>query len=131
MMTDRIADMLTRIRNAQQAELEKVEMPASNVLFSIAQLLKDEGFIVGLRSYKHKGHRYMRLTLAYDNEGSSVIREIKRYSRPGRRVYASAQDLPRIKNGLGMAIVSTSSGIMTDKTARSRHVGGEVLCTVF
>jgi len=131
MMTDRIADMLTRIRNAQMAGLEKVEIPASNMLASVAQILKDEGFITSLRSYKHKGHRYMRLTLSYDDEGSAVIREIKRYSRPGRRVYTGAEDLPRINNGMGIAIISTSSGLMTDKTARSRHVGGEVLCTVF
>jgi small subunit ribosomal protein S8 len=131
MMTDRIADMLTRIRNAQQAGLEKVELPASSMLEAIAGILKDEGYIAGVRSYKHKGHRYLRLTLAYDEAGKPVIREIKRFSKPGRRIYVGAKDLPRVYNGLGVAIVSTSSGVMTDKKARSSHIGGEVLCTVF
>lgn len=131
MMTDRIANMLTRIRNAQQAGLEKIELPASSMLEAIAGILRDEGYIAGVRSYKHKGHRYLRLTLAYDEAGKPVIREIKRYSKPGRRIYVGAKDLPRVYNGLGVAIVSTSSGVMTDKKARSSHIGGEVLCTVF
>ncbi len=131
MMTDRIADMLTRIRNAQQARLEKVELPASGMLEAIAEILKGEGFITGVRSYKHKGHRHLRLTLSYDEEGNPVIREIKRYSKPGRRVYVGADNLPRVHNGLGVAIVSTSGGVMTDSKARSSRVGGEVLCTVF
>ncbi len=131
MMMDRIADMLTRIRNAQQANIEKIEMPASKTLEAIAELLKEEGYIAAVKSYNHKGHRYLRLTLRYDDEGAPVIREIKRVSRPGRRYYAGADELPRVKNGYGVAIVSTSQGIMTDKNARRANIGGEVLCTVF
>ena len=130
MMTDRIADMLTRIRNAQTAGLEKVEFPASKTLESIAEILKDEGYIAVARSYNHKGRRYLRLALRYD-EGNPIIRDIQRVSKPGRRVYVGADELPRIKGGYGIAIVSTSSGLMTDKKARSEHVGGELLCTVF
>jgi len=131
MMMDRIADMLTRIRNAQQARIERVEMPSSKTLESIAQLLKQEGYIAAAKAYNHKGHRYLRLTLRYDDEGKPVIREIKRISKPGRRFYAGVDELPRVKNGYGVAIISTSKGIMTDKAARQANVGGEVLCTVF
>ncbi len=131
MMMDRIADMLTRIRNAQQAGIEKVELPASNILLSMAELLKEEGYIAAAKAYNHKGKRYIRLTLRYDDEGNAVIQEIKRVSRSGRRVYAGADELPRVKSGYGIAIISTSQGIMTDKKARAAHIGGEVLCTVF
>ena len=131
MMMDRIADMLTRIRNAQNAGLEKVEMPGSNSLLAIAQILKSEGYINGGKPYNYKGHRYLRLTLRYDDDGQPVIREIKRVSKPGRRSYVSAAELPRVRNGYGVAVISTSQGIMTDKKARANNVGGEVLCTVF
>ncbi len=131
MMTDRIADMLTRIRNAQQAGLEKVEMPASNTLLAIAEILKKEGYIQSAKVFNRKGHRHLRLTLRYDDEGKPVIREIRRVSKPGRRVYAGADELPRVKNGYGTAIISTSRGVMTDKSARAARVGGEILCTVF
>jgi len=131
MMMDRIADMLTRIRNAQTAKLEKIELPASKTIESIAELLKEEGYISVVKSYNHKGHRFLRLTLRYDDEGLPVIQEIKRISKSGRRVYSGADEIPRVKNGYGVAIVSTSHGIMTDKKARESHVGGEVLCTVF
>lgn len=131
MMMDRIADMLTRIRNAQTAGIDKVEMPASNTLVSMAELLKEEGYIEGVKTFNHKGHRQLRLTLRYDDEGKPIIREIQRVSKSGRRVYAGADELPRVKNGYGVAIISTSQGIMTDKKARAAHVGGEVLCTVF
>ncbi len=131
MMTDRIADMLTRIRNAQQARLEKVEMPASNTLMAIADILKKEGYIQSAKIFNHKGHKYLRLTLRYDDDGRPVIREIQRVSKPGRRVYAGADELPRVKSGYGTAIVSTSKGVMTDKSARAARVGGEILCTVF
>jgi len=131
MMMDRIADMLTRIRNAQTAGIEKIEMPASNALLAIAELLKDEGYLAAVKAYNHKGHRFLRLTLRYDDEGAPIIREIQRVSRSGRRVYVGADDLPRVKSGYGVAVVSTSQGIMTDKKAREARVGGEVLCTVF
>jgi len=131
MMSDRIADMLTRIRNAQTAGIEKIELPASNMLLSVAEILKEEGYINAVKAYNHKGHRYLRLTLRYDDEGQPVIREITRISKPGRRVYAGAGDLPRVRNGYGVAVISTSAGVMTDKKARAAKVGGEVLCTVF
>jgi len=130
MMTDRIADMLTRIRNAQAAGLEKVEMPASKMLESIAEILKQEGYIAAAKSYNHKGRRYLRLGLRYE-DGAPVIREIRRVSKPGRRVYAGADELPRVKGGYGIAIVSTSHGVMADKKARRSHIGGEIICTVF
>ncbi len=131
MMMDRIADMLTRIRNAQAAGLERVEMPASRMLDAVAEILRREGYIHAVKSFNHKGHRYLRLTLRYDEDGKPVIREIRRISKPGRRVYVGADELPRVKNGYGIAIVSTSKGVMTDARARTARVGGEVLCTVF
>lgn len=131
MMMDRIADMLTRIRNAQTAGIEKVEMPASKALLALAELLKAEGYIGAVKAYNHKGHRFLRLTLRYDDEGKPVIQEITRISKSGRRVYAGSDELPRVRNGYGMAVVSTSQGIMTDKKARAANIGGEVLCTVF
>lgn len=131
MMMDRIADMLTRIRNAQTAGIEKIEMPASNILLAMAEILKEEGYIATVKAYNHKGHRFLRLTLRYDDEGAPVIREIRRVSKPGRRVYSGAEDIPRVRRGYGVAVVSTSQGIMTDKKARAAKIGGEVLCTVF
>jgi small subunit ribosomal protein S8 len=131
MMMDRIADMLTRIRNAQTAKIEKVEMPASKALLALAELLKGEGYIGAVKAYNHKGHRYLRLTLRYDDEGQPVIQEITRISKSGRRVYVGSDELPRVKNGYGVAVVSTSQGLMTDKKARAANIGGEVLCTVF
>ena len=131
MMMDRIADMLTRIRNAQTAGIEKIELPASNTLLAVAEILKEEGYINAVKAYNHKGHRFLRVTLRYDDEGAPVIREIKRVSKPGRRVYSGAEDIPRVRRGYGVAVVSTSQGIMTDKKARAAKIGGEVLCTVF
>jgi len=131
MMTDRIADMLTRIRNAQQQGIEKIEMPASNILLAMAEIFREEGYIAAVKAYNFKGHRYLRMTLRYDDEGLPVIREIKRISKSGRRVYSNAESVPRVRSGYGVAIISTSHGIMTDKKARAEHVGGEVLCTVF
>jgi len=131
MMMDRIADMLTRIRNAQVAGLEKVEMPSSKLLESLGNLLKDEGYVQTVKTFNHKGHPQLRLMLRYDDDGAPVIREIKRVSKPGRRVYAGADDLPRVSNGYGVAIISTSKGVMSDRKAREAHVGGEILCTVF
>lgn len=131
MMSDPISDMLTRIRNAQLAGLEKIEMPSSKVKEAIADILKREGFLFSAKVYNNKGFRFLRVGLRYDDDGKAVIREIKRISKPGRRVYASVQELPRVKNGFGIAIVSTSRGIMTDKRARKTNAGGEILCTVF
>lgn len=131
MMMDRIADMLTRIRNAQTAGIEKVEMPASKTLLAMAEILQEEGYVSAVKAYNHKGHRFLRLTLRYDEDGAPVIHEIKRISKPGRRVYSGVEDLPRVRRGYGVAVVSTSQGIMTDRKARAAKIGGEVLCTVF
>jgi len=131
MMMDRIADMLTRIRNAQGAGLEKVEMPSSNTLVAVANLLKEEGYVQAVKPFNYKGHQQLRLMLRYDDDGVPVIREIKRVSKPGRRVYSGADDIPRVNNGYGIAIVSTSKGVMSDRKAREARVGGEILCTVF
>ncbi|MDQ6975523.1 MAG: 30S ribosomal protein S8 [Mariprofundaceae bacterium] len=131
MMTDPIADLLTRIRNAQQAGIEKIEMGASRTLVAIATILKEEGYVVGAKPYNYKGRRYIRLILKFDDDGRGAIREITRVSKPGRRVYRNASAIPRVKNGYGIAVVSTSKGMMTDKKARQANVGGEVLCTVF
>ncbi|EEF78763.1 ribosomal protein S8 [Methylophaga thiooxydans DMS010] len=128
-MTDPIADMLTRIRNAQQANKVDVSMPSSKVKISIAQVLQEEGYISSFNSSEVEGKATLTVTLKYF-EGKSVISEISRVSRPGLRVYKSANELPRIIGGLGVAIVSTSKGVMADRKARALGQGGEVLCAV-
>lgn len=130
MMTDPIADMLTRIRNGIQARHEEVNMPASREKVEIAKILKSEGFIT---DYKVDGDtkKVMTVTLKYGPNKEKTISGIKRISKPGLRVYAKVEDLPRVLNGLGIAIVSTSLGMMTDKQARSKSVGGEVVAYVW
>ncbi|MGC9128518.1 MAG: 30S ribosomal protein S8 [Acidithiobacillus sp.] len=128
-MTDPIADMLTRIRNAQQVGKASVQVPASKLKRAIARVLLDEGYIAGIADDELGGHPSLRLTLKY-YAGEGVIAEIRRVSRPGVRIYRGAQDLPRVRDGLGIAIVSTSQGIMTDRAARAAGIGGEVLCVV-
>ena len=128
-MTDPIADMLTRIRNAQQANKAQVSMPSSKVKVSIAKVLEEEGYIAAFNVNEGEGKPSLTITLRYF-EGKAVISEIKRVSRPGLRVYKSANDLPRVIGGLGVAIVSTSKGVMADRKARSLGEGGEVLCAV-
>jgi small subunit ribosomal protein S8 len=127
-MSDPIADMLTRIRNAQAMEKVVVHMPSSKVKLSIAQVLKDEGYIEGF-SVKGDSKPELEIQLKY-YAGRPVIEKIERVSKPGLRIYKGAQDLPKVKNGLGVAIVSTSQGVMTDRKARAQGVGGEVLCVV-
>lgn len=129
-MTDPIADMLTRIRNALQQKHETVSMPASKEKASIAQILKDEGFIVDF-SVEGDVKKTMEITLKYTDEGQKVISGLRRISKPGLRVYAPANELPRVLNGLGVAIISTSNGMMTDRQARAQHVGGEVVAYVW
>lgn len=129
MMTDPIADMLTRIRNAQKAEKFSVSMPKSKMKQAIAEVLKAEGFIDGIDSDEIDGKPALKVTLRYF-EGAGVISSIKRISKPGLRVYKSAGEIPAINNGLGIAIISTNKGIITDKAARAAGVGGEVLCAV-
>ena len=128
-MTDPIADMLTRIRNAQQANKAEVGMPSSNVKVSIAKVLEEEGYISAFNVSEVDGKTVLSITLKYF-EGKPVISQINRVSRPGLRVYKSANDLPKIIGGLGVAIVSTSNGVMADRKARALGQGGEVLCAV-
>ncbi|MDC9725594.1 MAG: 30S ribosomal protein S8 [Gammaproteobacteria bacterium] len=128
-MTDPVADMLTRIRNAQQAKKTEVTMPSSKVKVSIANVLKDEGYISACNVNDNDGKATLSISLKYF-EGKAVISKIDRVSRPGLRVYKSAKDLPKVINGLGVAIVSTSKGVMADRKARELGQGGEVLCAV-
>jgi small subunit ribosomal protein S8 len=128
-MSDPIADMLTRIRNAQMVEKAVVQVPSSKVKVAIAQVLKDEGYIEEFAVRGEAAKPELELQLKY-YAGRPVIERIERVSKPGLRIYKGAEDLPRVMNGLGVAIVSTSSGVMTDRKARAQGVGGEVLCVV-
>ena len=128
-MTDPIADMLTRIRNAQRSEKQLVAIPASKVKAAIAQVLKDEGYIEDFAVRELEGRTTLEIGLKY-YAGKPVIEKIERVSRPGLRIYKPKDDLPKVMNGLGVAIVSTSRGVMTDRKARGLGVGGEVLCIV-
>jgi small subunit ribosomal protein S8 len=128
-MSDPIADMLTRIRNAQLAEKLSVAMPSSRVKASIAQVLKDEGYIEDFKVREEDGKATLEVALKY-YAGEPVIEKIERVSRPGLRIYKGRDDIPKIMNGLGIAIVSTSMGVMTDRKARATGIGGEVLCIV-
>ena len=129
MMTDPIADMLTRIRNGQRAGKVSVSMPSSKLKASIAQVLKDEGYIADFNSSDEAGKSVMSVDLKY-YDGQPVIENLKRISRPGLRVYKSNGELPKVQGGLGVAIVSTSKGVMSDRAARAAGEGGEVLCYV-
>ena len=128
-MSDPIADMLTRIRNAQLAEKLSVAMPSSRVKASIAQVLKDEGYIEEFKIRDEDGKSTLEIALKY-YAGEPVIEKIERVSRPGLRIYKGRDEIPKIMNGLGIAIVSTSRGVMTDRKARATGIGGEVLCIV-
>ncbi len=128
-MTDPIADMLTRIRNAQMADKMAVTMPSSKIKVSIAKVLKDEGYIDDFAVRENGGKPELDIALKY-YAGRPVIERIERVSKPGLRVYRGTDDLPRVMNGLGVAIVSTPKGVMTDRKARASNVGGEVLCVV-
>ena len=130
-MNDPIADYLTRIRNAQIARHRVVEIPASNMKKRITEILYDQGYILRYKFEEDNKQGLIKIALKYDKETKlPVIREMKRYSKPGLRQFRSSSDIPRVKNGLGIAIVSTSKGVITDKEARSLNVGGEVLCTI-
>ncbi|MEY2342178.1 30S ribosomal protein S8 [Acidithiobacillus sp. IBUN Pt1247-S3] len=128
-ITDPIADMLTRIRNAQAVGKNFVQVPASTLKRAIARVLLEEGYIAEIADDTLAGHPSLRITLKY-YAGEGVISEIRRISRPGVRIYRGAQELPRVRDGYGIAIVSTSRGIMTDRAARAEGIGGEVLCVV-
>ncbi len=130
MLTDPIADMLTRIRNAIRIKAEKVDMPLSKMRLEIAKILKEEGFIKAYKVLKDRKQGILRIILKYvDNE--SVISGLKRISKPGRRVYVGRKEIPKVMGGLGVAIISTSRGVLTDKACRIEGVGGEVLCYVW
>ena len=130
-ITDPVADMLTRIRNANNAKHETVDVPASNMKKSIAQILLDEGYIKAFQVVEDGTQGVIRITLKYNAGKEKVISGLRRVSKPSLRVYVGADELPRVLRGLGIAIVSTSKGVMTDKKARQAHVGGEVLAFVW
>jgi len=131
MVTDPIADMLTRIRNANQMRYKEVEVPASKMKLEIARILKEEGFINDYKVKKNNIQNIIVLSLKYGQNKERVITGLKRISKPGLRVYAKATEVPRVLNGLGIAIISTSKGIMTDKSARNESLGGEVLAYIW
>ena len=128
---DPIADMLTRIRNANQMRYKEVEVPASKIKIEIARILKAEGFIADYKIKKNDVQRIIVLSLKYGDRKERVITGLKRISKPGLRVYAKASELPRVLNGLGIAIISTSHGVMTDKEARKESLGGEVMAYIW
>ena len=130
-ITDPIADMLTRIRNANTAKHETVDVPASNMKKAIAEILNEEGYIAGYQMIEDGKQGVIRIALKYGPNKEKVISGLKRVSKPGLRIYAGAEELPRVLKGLGIAIVSTSKGIMTDRAARKQNIGGEVLAFVW
>ena len=130
-ITDPIADLLTRIRNASSAKHATVDIPASNMKKAITQILLDEGYIKNYQVIEDSKQGVIRVTLKYGENKSKVITGLKRVSRPGLRIYAGADELPKVLRGLGIAIISTSNGIMTDKQARANHIGGEVLAFIW
>lgn len=130
-ISDVIADMLTRIRNANSAKHETVDVPASNMKKAIADILKEEGYIAGYQIIEDGKQGVIRITLKYGRGKQKVIQGLRRVSKPGLRIYSNCEDMPKVMNGLGIAIISTSKGIMTDKKARELNVGGEVLAFVW
>ena len=130
-MTDPIADMLTRIRNAGGARFDKVDIPASRMKISLAKIFKEEGFIKNYKVIKDNRQGILRVYLKYNDQHLSLIQGVKRVSKPGRRVYAGHEELPRVQGGFWVAIISTSKGVVSDRQARKLNVGGEVLCEVW
>ena len=130
-MTDPISDMLTRIRNAGGAHFEKVDIPASRLKIGLARILKEEGFIKNYKVIKDNRQGILRVYLKYDDKNLPLIQGLRRVSKPGRRVYAGVEDLPRVRAGLGVAVISTSRGVVTDRQARKLQVGGEVMCEIW
>ena len=130
-MTDPIADMLTRIRNGKLARFSKVDIPASRMKIGLAKIFKDEGFIKNYKVIKDRKQGILRVFLKYDDNKHSVIHGLERVSKPSRRVYVGATEIPQVLNGLGMSVISTSKGLVTDRDARKENVGGEVICAVW
>ena len=131
MWSDPVADMLTRIRNAARVRRRVVKVPASKVKAGIAQVLLDEGYIDGFDTIDDAKQGFLRIDLKYGPRGEDLIHVIRRESRPGRRVYSSCAALPRVRDGLGIAIVSTSRGVLSDRQCREKNIGGELLCSVY
>ena len=131
LVNDPVADMLTRIRNAQVARHDTVTIPASNMKKAIAKILLEEGYVKSVENVTENDHPAIKITLKYMDKKQPVIQGLRRISKPGLRVYASCEELPKVLGGLGIAIISTNQGIMTDRAARKENVGGEVLCYVW
>lgn len=130
-MTDSLGDMLTRIRNAGKARFDKVDIPASRMKIALARIFKDEGFIKNYKVIKDNKQGILRVYLRYDDHNRPLIHRIERLSKPSRRVYAGCEELPKVQGGLGVAVISTPKGVMTDRQARKLGVGGEVLCQIW
>ena len=130
-ISDHISNLLTRLRNAQTARFDQLELPSTNILQSVAQILKDEGFIKGYRVVADPTANRLRISLKSSPETGYAIKGIRRVSRPGRRVYVGKDDIPTVKNGFGIAILSTSKGVMTGEKAKKLSIGGELLCEVW
>jgi len=130
-MTDPISDFITQIRNANDANHEHVSIPASNIKYEMAKILKEEGFIKNVDYIKNDRQGLVRLDLKYGPNGEKVVTGLKRISKPGLRIYAKADEVPKVLNGLGIAMISTSEGVVTDKTARAKNIGGEVLAYIW
>jgi small subunit ribosomal protein S8 len=130
-ISDPIADLLTRVRNGYMAKKDEVSVPTSKIKSRVAELLRDEGYIEDVAQVPDKQQGLLVLRLRYDEKGHPVLHGLKRESRPGRRVYVSGYELPKVRNGLGTAIISTSRGVMTDRKARREKVGGEYLCSIW
>ncbi len=131
MMTDPISDMLTRIRNASMVKKSSVSVPTSKIKYAIAKILEKEGFVASVEQYQDGARPMMRLELKYDGVKNPKISSIKRVSKPGRRVYLKSSELPTVRGGFGLSLISTSNGIMTNMEARKRRLGGEVICEIF
>jgi small subunit ribosomal protein S8 len=129
-VTDPIADMLTRIRNAIRARHPRVDLPSSKLKAELARVLKEEGYLSSFKVSEEGNRKLLRLTLRYDAGGKSAIAKLQRISRPGRRVYASATEIPTVLGGLGVSVLTTPRGVMTGKSARKARLGGEILCTI-
>ena len=130
-MTDPIADMLTRIRNALRVRRESVDVPASRLKLRIAEILKIEGYITSFQVISEGSKKNLRIFLKYDEKGKPVIEGLKRVSKPSRRVYAGCEEIPKVLNGYGINIISTSKGVITDREARRKRIGGEIICSIW
>jgi small subunit ribosomal protein S8 len=130
-VTDPLADMLTRIRNASMAKHSKVDIPASKMKISVAKILKNEGYIKNYKLFKDRKNGILRIYLKYDEYNEGVIMGLKRMSKPGRRLYVKKEDIPPVLNGMGIAVLSTSKGVLADREARKLNVGGELLCSIW